>query len=266
MASGYISLNLHNGMAQGDGLIFGDLSSLDSPSNARFGSYADYYRVLGTGATNVLSLEGDFDTYLALYDTNLNQLAANDDIVDGLILNSEIVRVLTNGAAYFVEATSSSNSVVGNYSISNSTGILMPVPNPFVAPGSCGSVAGTYSVTEIMAIDLVFNGQSYALTNVTVVPVTLSQSGCDVQYQVNDPTGLIPPILRMGRLDFTTLTLYNDAFIPQSSDLFITASAVSGSGRSFAGGMEINSSGTVQGTFLGLPFSVNYTSRATFSR
>jgi hypothetical protein len=266
VASGYISLKLHNGTAVGDGLLFGDLSATDSFSNARLGSFADYFSIVGAGTTNVLSLEGDFDTFLALYDTNLNLLAQNDDVIPGLILSSEIRSLLTNGTTYFVEATSSSNRVIGSYSISNNTGALTPMASPFVSGGTCDNVSGTYAVTDVQAINLTFNGQSYTFTNVVSTAVTLVQNDCDFAYLVNDPNGVIPPLVRMGRVDFTSIELYSDTYLPQSPDIFITSSAVTGSGRTFSSGLEIDSVGNIQGTFLGFPFTVTYTSRAAFAR
>jgi len=263
ITSGYIALKLHNGTATGANLVFGSLLSTDAWAGSRIGHYADYYRMTGAGASNLLTMEGDFATALVLYDTNLNGVATNNGLFSGSLI-SEIRTFLTGGATYFVEATSASERVTGNYSILNTTSPLTPVPNPFGGGDQCENIAGTYSVAETLTIDLVFQGQSYTFTNLTSSTTEIVQNGCDFAYHVNDPTGLIPPMLRMGRLAFTTIELYNDAIIPQCPDIFITSSALTGSGLTSEAGVDVNSSGTITGTFLGLPFQVNYISRAEF--
>ena len=263
ITSGYISLKLHNGMATGANLVFGSLLSTDAWANSRPGHFADYYQLMGTGASNELSMEGDFATSLVLYDNNLSGVATNDGLFSGSLI-SEINTFLTNGATYVVEATSFGAAVTGNYSIFNSTGPLTPIPDPFGGGGQCDNIAGTYAVTEVLAINLQFGGQSYVFTNISSSTTAILQNGCDFAYQVNDPTGLIPPVLRMGRLAFTTIELYNEAIIPQCPDIFISSSTLTGTGRSSAAGVDIDSAGTITGTFLGLPFSIDYTSEARF--
>jgi hypothetical protein len=271
VASAYISVKLHNGQASGADLVFADLAGADAASQIRPGSFADYYLITNLGAGNVLSMEGAFDSFLAIYDTNLNVVATNDDIIPGLVLNSQITNALPSGN-YYVEATSRSNGVTGSYSINNSTGPLIPVPDPF-SSGSCGSiVAGTYEVAELVVLNLTFNGQTTTLSNRVNTTVTVGQDGCDFYYRVNDPTGLIPPLLRMARLNFNQIEVYNDAYLPQSSDLFVTSSGITGSGTAFGSGLSIESTGSLVGTFLssgsfaGFPFRVDYTSRAAFSK
>jgi hypothetical protein len=266
MASGYVSLYLYNGMTTGGTTIYGSLNSRDNAANIRPGSSADYYSILGSGATNVLDLEGDFDTYLALYDTNLNAIAVNDDVIPGLNLNSQLANFLTNGVTYYVEATSLSNSTAGNFSINSDTDALMPIPSPFVSGGSCGSIAGDYSVNETLVISLTFNGQRYSLTNVSSASVTITQTGCDFTYPVVDPTGTIPPTLLMGRIDYNDLELYSEAIIPQTSELFITSSSVTGTGLSYGGGLTMEATGTVTGSYLGVPFQLDFKSTSTFSK
>ncbi|MCU0772722.1 MAG: hypothetical protein MUE94_13280 [Verrucomicrobia bacterium] len=266
LASAYVSLNVHNGQAIGDGLVFGDVSPLDELSRARSGSFADYYLITDAASNNVLALEGEFDTFLVLYDTNLTGIATNDDILPGLNFNSLLTNGFIEGADYFVEVTSSTNGATGNYSIASSTSVLTPVPSPFVSAGTCGSVAGDYRVTEVQSINLSFKGQPYSFTNQVTAGVTIVQDGCDIWYQVNDPAGLIPPLLRLGRLDYNNIQLYSDAYIPQSSDLVITSSSIEGTGRTYASGLVVDSAGTFTGTFLGFPFAVTFTSSATFSR
>jgi hypothetical protein len=271
-ANAYISFYLHNGTATGDDVIYGNLSALDSPSNVLPGRRADYFSLTAAGATNILNLTGDFDTFLALYDTNGTLLAANDDI-SGLNMNSQIDAVLTNGPSYLVEATAALSITNGNYSISvtnldsASNSVLTLVNSPFeTATGSCSSVAGTYSLTETLAINLTFNGQAFAFTNITTASATVAQTNCTFGYLLNDPTGLIPPVVRVGRVNFNNLTLINDAYLPQTPEIVILSSRINGTGITFATGMTINSSGTITGTFLGLPFSLDYSSVGNFAR
>jgi len=70
----------------------------------------------------------------------------------------------------------------------------------------------------------------------------------------------------MGRVNFADLSLYNEAYTPQTPEIFITANSLSGFGQSYASGLQINSSGSVRGTYLGLPFQIDYVSKASFSR
>lgn len=268
MASGYISLKLHNGMAVGDSLVFGTLTSTDDTSQTLPGSYVDYYSIVGSGTSNALDLEGDFDTFMVLYSSNLTGIATNDDVIPGLDLNSRISTNLASGETYFVEATSASNSVMGNYSLMTSTGTLTPAANPFIAAGSCENIAGDYSVNELWVIDLTFDGQSYRFTNTITGTATITQpaGSCDFTYQVMDPSGVIPPATRLGRVEHSSLMLYSEAYIPQCPEIFINSSTLSGSGLYSGSFMDLNSSGSVVGTFLGVPFSITYSSRATYSR
>jgi len=271
MASAQISFFLHNGMATGADVVYGNLSALDSASNVLPGRKSDYFSLAASSGTNVLDLMGDFDTFLALYDTNLMLLTANDD-VSGLNQDSQITTVLTSGVPYFVEATSALVVSNGNHSLrvtnpgAATNGVLTPVTSPFAPAGSCGSVAGSYTLTETLGIRLTFNGENFALTNITVAPVTVAQTNCAFTYLLNDPNGLIPPVVRMGRLNFTDITLYNDTYLPQTPDIVIVSSTIRGTGTTFATGMTINSSGTITGTFLGLPFALEYNSVGNFAR
>lgn len=281
MASGYVSLYLNNGKETGDDIVFGSLTGLDLPYNAsqaRPGNTADYYAITGTGSSNVIYLEGDFDTYLALYDANLNNLAVNDDIKPGDNTDSLIAEVLTKDMTYYIEATSYSNELAGNYSLSVSAGVLTNVPNPFPSSVPCNSpasIAGDYSVVETMIIQLTFNNQTYALTNVTSTTVRVMQDGCDFWYRFNDPTGLIPPVIRMGRIDYSTLSLYSEAYIPQSPEIIVGSSTLlTGSGLSYGTGLQIDSSGSMTGIFnnspgnlkTAVPFQIDYTSVSKFTR
>jgi hypothetical protein len=263
VTSGYIALKLHNGTATGAQLVFGSLQSLDNFSQFRPGSFADYYAFTNTAATNVVSMEGDFATTLVLYDTNLNGVATNEGLFSGSVI-SEITASLAPNTPYVVEATSANDQDTGSYSILNNSDPLQPIPNPFVSGGQCDDISGVYTVTEILTLTLQIQGQSFTLTNVSSDVTTLVQNGCDFAYRVNDPTGVIPPNVRMGRLDFTTIDLYNDAYLPQCPDIFITSSVLVGNGRVTAAGVSIDSSGTLTGTFLGVPFTVDFVSQASF--
>jgi len=74
--------------------------------------------------------------------------------------------------------------------------------------------------------------------------------------------------VRIIGLNFTTIDLYSGAVIPQSPDIFISSSSISGAGRAFIGGLVIDSSGSIQGTLqesFGIQaFRIDYTSRADF--
>jgi len=265
MATGAISLKLHSGKIDGAQLVYSGLRSTDSFSNYRPSNFADYYTFTNTGTTNVLSMEGDFATTLVLYNTNLTAVATNEGLFSGSFI-SQIAGVLSNGTSYIVEATSANDQGTGNYSIFNTTGQLAPIPSPFVSGGSCSSIAGNYTVTETLVVNLTFGGQSYVFTNLSSSPVTITQSGCNFMYPVKDPTGLIPPTLLMGRVDFTDLTLYSEAIMPECPEFFFSSSFVTGTGTSFSSGLSIDSAGTLSGTFLGLPFTVTYTSKSGFSK
>lgn len=281
IASGYIAFYLHNGHAGGDDTVFGTLTGQDLPYNAsqaRPGSVADYYTLVGKDTTNVIDMKGDldtlgnFDTYLALYDSNLNTVAVNDDIGAGN-KNSQIATFLNSGALYYVEATSFTNTLAGAYSLSVRDGILTNVPNPFPSNILCNnpaSIAGDYSVTETMVISLTFNGQTHTFTNVTSTSATIMQDGCSFWYQFNDPAGVIPPVMRMGRVNYSTLSLYNETYIPQSPEISITSSTLSGSGQAFATGLQITSGGSIAGTFTDtftpIPFRIDYTNSASFAK
>jgi hypothetical protein len=265
--SGYISLKLHSGVATGANLVYGALASQDSRSNLRLANYADYYTITNTGGTNVLSMEGaDFATTLVLYDTNLTAVATNEGLFSGSLTSRIISTNLALNTPYFVEATTAGNGVTGNYWILNSTGQLTPTPNPFLA-ASCNNIAATYAVNEATVIDLAFNGQSDVFTNYSATSVTISQDGCSFWYSVNDPTGLVPPMVRMGRvINSATLELYSDSFFPQCPELVITSSSVEGSGTQVGSGWDIQSLGAIGGSFLSSPFTLNYASGAAFTR
>lgn len=269
MASGYISVYLHSGKERGARVVFGTLTSLDRLSHARPGNFADYYSLLGSGSTNTIYLEGDFDTFLSLYDSNLNLVTNNDDIIDGFDLNSRIVHLLTTNSTYYLEATSFSNNVIGNYSlsVSNTTELLTNVPSPFAPVGSCDDISGDYAVSDVLEMKLTFNGQAYAFTNVSSSSVTITQTNCDFMYSWVDSSGLIPPVVRMGLVNFTDLTLYNEAYIPQTPEMFITGSTLTTlGGKAYASGLQLDSAGSVSGTFLGIPFTIDYVSRSSFAK
>jgi len=267
MATGYVSLKLFSGDVSGANLVFGSLRATDHPSAYRPANYADYYTFTNGSGTNLLSMEGDFATTLVLYDTNLTVVAVNEGLFSGSTI-SEIVSVLSNGVPYLVEATSANLQGTGNYSIFSSGGSLTPIPSPFDSAGSCSSIAGTYAMNQTLVVEVTFGGLPYAFTNYSSSVVTITQSGCDFMYPVQDPTGLVPPTLLMGKVEFNNLSLYNEAIMPQTSELFISSSGVSGTGTTYGSGsnLSINSAGSVTGTYLGLPFSVNYTCDANLTK
>lgn len=65
---------------------------------------------------------------------------------------------------------------------------------------------------------------------------------------------------------FTVPVLHHQAFFPQSSEIFLAGSTITGSGLSFGSGLSLNVAGTVDGTYLGVPFRVAYTTETLFSK
>ncbi len=92
------------------------------------------------------------------------------------------------------------------------------------------------------------------------------QQGCDFWYQVNDPAGLIPPLLRLGRRNFNDIEIYGDAYVPQSLDLVLESTSITGTGQTYSSGLTNYCTGTFTGKFLGFPFAVTYSIRATFTK
>ena len=265
--TGYISLKLHNGTATGANLVYGALASQDSRSNLRLLNYADYYTITNTGATNVLTLEGTgFGTTLVLYDTNLNAVATNAGLFSGSFISQITSTNLVLNTPYYVEATTSTDGATGPYRISNSTGQLTPAPSPFLST-SCNNIAANYSVSDVTVYDLTFNGVTRSFTNLTTTSAAMSQQGCTFWYPINDPSGVVPPMVRMGRIiTSANLELYSDSFFPQCPELVITGSSVAGTGSQVGSGWDIRTSGTISGTFLGSPFTLNYASWAAFTQ
>jgi hypothetical protein len=267
-------------MTVGDELVYGALQSADALSNPgglsnlRYPvpSYADYFVIEGTGDTNNLVLESalttPFPTTLVLYDTNFTGKATNEGIFSGSRL-SQITQVLSDDTPYIVEVTSAANEEIGSYSLLNDTGPLMPIPNPFpfAACQSSDSISGTFGVTDTIVIDLSINGQTYAFTNITSSTTEVMPLDCHFTYAVNDPTGLIPPMVRTGRVEYNNILLYSDTFMPQCPEIVITSSTVNGTGRLIdSNQFRISSAGTIQGTFLGQPFSIQYSSESWFQK
>jgi hypothetical protein len=88
-------------------VINGSLASSDAPSHARNGAFADYYTVAGSGSTT-LTMTG-FDTYLYLYNSSLQLVAADDDSAGNY--GSRFTYNLQSGQTYYIEATSYSSGV-----------------------------------------------------------------------------------------------------------------------------------------------------------
>jgi hypothetical protein len=269
-ANAYFTVRLNAGGGDGGGGGGGggtpvtySLTSSDAPSHARSTSYADYYRLAGSGPTTI-TMTG-FDTYLYLYDDQLRLITSDDDGAGNL--GSRITYTLVTGRTYYVEATSYSPWVTGSYQMTVTGASLTPTSNPWSGVGNCPNIAGDYSVTETVTMTIASQGQSETVTETGTVSVRITQTGCSFSYQAVDPTGTFSPVTRTGTINGNTLTLQGDAYVLTTDPaLRVTSNTMNASGTISGNTLTINSTGYVVGTYDGSPFRIDSTGRAVFTR
>src|SRR5262249_7984359 len=102
-----------------------------------------------------LTLSASFDTFLAVYNSSLTQVASDHaSLGNG---SSQVNFTLQSGQIYYIEATSFNSGVTGAYTLNGSVGAMTATSNPFttnrptavlnpVTPPSSGSTFD-FSVT-----------------------------------------------------------------------------------------------------------------------
>ena len=259
---GYFTLRLGEGTVQAGSFVNGTLTDSDPPSHGRSGAFADYYLLTGSGATTI-EMTG-FDTYLILYDSQLRQVARKDDGADNG--GSSMSVDLAGDTIYYLEATSFDPNETGIYQLSNTQGSLSLTPSPWSQWGNCGSIAGNYSVEESITLTIAWGGavESFSATGTSEAVIT--QVGCSFGYLAIDPSGHIPPPSRVGIISGNILTVTGEAYVTHDLDSIVSLSLVDGGGTITATGFTLDTSGYLLGTDQGVPYRIDYTSQAIYTR
>ncbi|HVU09389.1 MAG TPA: LamG-like jellyroll fold domain-containing protein [Verrucomicrobiae bacterium] len=185
----------------------GALTSTNLHSISLTNSYADYYQFTGSYNEQVtVTMDStNFDTYLAIRNSQLQILAEDDDeVVDGEVVNtnSQIIYTLPADGTYIIEAASALPSQTGAYSLNL----------------SCGSTGTNVSQIAVLTT----NGQTVA--NHTTVNFDVTQVGLPIyQTLIITNEGIAP--LSLGAIsisgDFTLVSTPSSLITPNDSTTLI---------------------------------------------